>query len=55
MLITLLLLLILLPTGFMSFIPYSGYAYPLHVDERMSLTYAITIAQMGIIRLSTML
>jgi len=52
---TLLLLLILLLAFFMSFIPHTGYAYPLHVDERMLLTDAKTIAQMGAIRLSTML
>ncbi len=46
MLKTLLLLLLLL-AGFMSFIPHIGYAYPLHVDEWMHLTYARTIARTG--------
>ena len=55
MLKTLLLLLILLLASFMAFIPYIGYAYPLHVDEWTHLTYAKTIAQTGAIRLSTML
>jgi hypothetical protein len=47
MLKTLLLILILLLAGFMAFIPHIGYAYPLHVDEWMHLTYARTIAQGG--------
>ena len=33
----------------MAFIPHIGYAYPLHVDEWMHLTYAKTIAQTGAI------
>jgi len=47
MLRTLLLLIILLLAGFMAFIPHIGYAYPLHVDEWMHLTYAKAIAQAG--------
>jgi hypothetical protein len=31
-------LLLLLLAGFMAFIPYIGYAYPLHVDECTHLT-----------------
>ena len=46
---TLWLILILLLAGFMAFIPHIGYAYPLHVDEWMHLTYAKTIAQTGAI------
>jgi len=46
---TLLLILILLLAGFTAFIPHIGYAYPLHVDEWMHLTYAKTIAQTGAI------
>jgi hypothetical protein len=42
---TILLLLILLLAGFVAFIPHIGYAYPLHVDEWMHLTYAKTITQ----------
>ena len=40
-------LLLLLPAGFMAFIPHTGYAYPLHVDEWIRLTYAKTIARTG--------
>jgi len=46
---TLLLLLILLLAGFLAFIPHIGYAYPLHVDEWMHLTYAKTISETGAI------
>jgi hypothetical protein len=49
MLKTLLLILILFLAGFMAFIPHIGYAYALHVDEWMHLTYAKTIAQTGAI------
>ena len=49
MLRTLLLLLILLLAFLMAFIPHIGYAYPLHVDEWMHLTYAKTIAETGAI------
>ncbi|MGA2158538.1 MAG: hypothetical protein ABSG90_04905 [Dehalococcoidia bacterium] len=41
------LLLILALAFCMSFIPHIGYAYPLHVDEWMHMTYAETIAQTG--------
>src|SRR5208283_3470818 len=41
------LLLILALAFCMSFIPHMGYAYPLHVDEWMHMTYAETIAQTG--------
>ena len=46
---TLLLILILLPAGFMAFSPHIGYAYPLHVDEWTHLTYAKNIARTGAI------
>ncbi len=32
---------------FMAFIPHLGYAYPVHVDEWMHLTYSETIVQAG--------
>ncbi|MGA9048004.1 MAG: hypothetical protein WB588_03335 [Dehalococcoidia bacterium] len=38
---------ILLLAFCISFIPHIGYAYPLHVDEWMHMTYAETIAQTG--------
>ncbi|MGA9048024.1 MAG: hypothetical protein WB588_03435 [Dehalococcoidia bacterium] len=41
------LLLILVLAFCVSFIPHIGYAYPLHVDEWMHMTYAETIAQTG--------
>ena len=41
------LLLILLLAFYMAFIPHIGYAYPLHIDEWMHMTYAETIAQTG--------
>jgi hypothetical protein len=41
------LLLILALAFSMAFIPHIGYAYPLHVDEWMHMTYAETIAQTG--------
>ncbi len=41
------LLLILTLAFYMAFIPHIGYAYPLHVDEWMHMTYAETIAQTG--------
>ena len=46
---------LLLLAFLMAFIPYIGYAYPLHVDEWTHLTYAKTIAQTDAIRLSSML
>ncbi|MCX6007015.1 MAG: hypothetical protein NTZ34_07115 [Chloroflexi bacterium] len=42
-----LLLFVLLLAFYMAFIPHIGYAYPLHVDEWMHMTYAETIAQSG--------
>jgi hypothetical protein len=42
-----LLVLILLPTFYMAFIPHIGYAYPLHGDEWMHMAYAETIVQTG--------
>lgn len=42
-----LLVFILLLASYMAFIPHIGYAYPLHVDEWMHMTYAETIAQTG--------
>ena len=47
------LLLPLIP--FLAFIPHIGYAYPLHVDEWMHLTYAKTFAQADALRLPTVL
>lgn len=41
------LLLILVVAFCISFIPHIGYAYPLHVDEWMHMTYAETIAHTG--------
>ena len=43
------LLLILALAFCMAFIPHIGYAYPLHVDEWMHMTYAETIAGTGAI------
>ncbi len=41
------LLLILALAFCVAFIPHIGYAYPLHADEWMHMTYAETIAQTG--------
>ncbi len=38
---------ILLLAFYMAFIPHIGYAYPLHGDEWMHMTYAETVAQTG--------
>ncbi|MCX6004915.1 MAG: hypothetical protein NT082_04510, partial [Chloroflexi bacterium] len=42
-----LLVFILLLAFYMANIPHIGYAYPLHVDEWMHMTYAETIVQTG--------
>lgn len=44
---SLVLCLILVLAFLMAFIPHMGYAYPVHVDEWMHLTYAKAIAQTG--------
>ena len=41
------LLLICILAFYMAFIPHIGYAYPLHVDEWMHMTYSETIAESG--------